>query len=356
MALTPAEITHYQRHLTLPGFGLEAQEKLKASSVLVIGAGGLGCPVLMYLAAAGIGKIGIVDFDIISQSNLHRQVLYSTEDVGRSKATVAVEKLRAQNPHIQLVAYQEQLNAQNALSLLKEYDIVVDGSDNFSTRYLVNDACVISNKPLVSGSLFTFQGQVSVFNYQGGPTYRCLFPEPPPEEEMPNCAEIGVLGVLPGVIGTLMATEVIKMATGIGEVVSGKLLLYDALAMRFQTLEFEGKEENKQISQLGQYDFSCVTKHPNQEITSEEVKEWKRRGTPFQLIDVREPYEFEAFNIEGENMPLSELEDHVLHISKTRKVVIHCQVGSRSRKAIQHLESKYGFSNLLNLKNGLKDW
>lgn len=355
MLLSKQEIARYQRHLILPGFGFEAQEKLKASSVLVIGAGGLGCPVLLYLTAAGLGKIGIVDHDTISESNLHRQVLFTSQDIGKSKALTAKEKLHQSNPYIQIEAYPTQLNAENALTLLQDYDMVVDGSDNFATRYLLSDACVILNKPLISGSIFTYDGQVSVFNYKEGPTYRCLFPEAPSAEEMPNCSEIGVLGVLPGVIGSLMATEVIKVATGVGEVLSGRLLIYDALSMTFNTLSFEGRPENKQINQLQQVDVSCEVSSPS-EISAEELKEWMEAGKDFQLIDVREPHEFAAFNIDGINLPLSELEDLIQEISRTKQVVIHCQAGGRSQKAILKLQDKYGFSNLLNLRNGLREW
>jgi len=355
MSLSISEIARYQRHLILPGFGLEAQEKLKASSVLVIGAGGLGCPLLMYLAAAGVGRIGIVDGDTVSESNLHRQVLFTHEDIGKPKALIAKEKLKLNNPFITLEAYPVQLSAENALPILSDYEILVDGSDNFSTRYLLNDASVILNKPLVSGSIFTYDGQVSVFNYQGGPTYRCLFPEAPSAEEMPNCSEIGVLGVLPGVVGSLMATEVIKVATGIGEVLSGRLLIYDALAMSFNTLSFDGKPENKQIAQLVSHVVSCAVEL-SVEITAKELKEWMESGKDFQLIDVREPHEFAAFNIDGINLPLSELEELINEISRTKEVVVHCQAGSRSQKAIQKLQKEYGFSNLVNLKNGLMEW
>lgn len=356
MSLSKQESAHYQRHLILPGFGIEAQERLKKASVLVIGAGGLGCPILLYLAAAGVGKIGIIDHDEVSISNLHRQILFTTEDIGQSKANVAASKLKQHNPYIELIAYQEQLTPLNALSILEGYDLVIDGSDNFSTRYLVNDACVILKKPFVSGAIFTYEGQVSVFNYQKGPTYRCLFLEPPSAEEMPNCSDIGVLGILPGVIGTIMATEAIKVITGIGEVLSGKLLVYDALAMSFHTLAFEGKEENKHITQLQDYDFACEIKSfPSSEISVEDLKKWMEKGEDFELIDVREVHEYEAFNIGGTNFPLSTLDKHITAISRTRKTVIHCQAGGRSQKAIDKLKAQ-GYSNLLNLKNGLKEW
>ncbi len=355
MPLSAPELSRYQRHLILSGFGVEAQESLKSSSVLVIGAGGLGCPILLYLAASGVGTIGILDDDTVSESNLHRQVLYTSQDVGQPKAEVAAKKLCELNPFVHVIAIPQRLSVENALTALESYDLIVDGSDNFATRYLVNDACVILQKPFVSGAIFTFEGQVAVFNYKDGPTYRCLFPEPPAAEDMPNCSDIGVLGILPGVIGTLMATEAIKVCAQIGEVLSGKLLTYDALSMTFHSFAFEGKPENKHISQLKEIDLFCETKEFS-EISAMELKAWKKTGKDFQLIDVREPHEFEAFNIDGKNFPLSELDEWVHEIARDKQVVVHCQAGSRSQKAIQKLESAYGFSNLLNLRNGLKDW
>src|ERR1035437_2494874 len=233
--MTTEEKRRYARHIILPEIGLEGQQKLKQAKVLVVGAGGLGCPVLQYLTAAGVGTLGIIDFDTVDESNLQRQVLYSTEDIGKHKAAIAKEKLEKQNPDINLVSHVAHLTSANALEIISQYDIVVDGSDNFATRYLVNDACVILNKVLVFGSIFKFEGQVSVFNYKGGPTYRCLYPEAPAEGDVPNCAEIGVLGVLPGIVGTLQANEVIKIITGIGDILSGKLLTLDALTMQFNT-------------------------------------------------------------------------------------------------------------------------
>lgn len=352
MSLSQSEHSHYHRHLILPGFGLEAQEKLKSFSVLVVGAGGLGCPALMYLAAAGIGRIGIVDNDVVSESNLHRQVLFGISDIGKSKAETAAKRLQANNPHVIIKAIPELLSKENALTIIKEYDLVMDGSDNFATRYLVNDACIILNKPFVSGSIFTYEGQISVFNYKNGPTYRCLFPEPPSANEMPNCAEIGVLGVLPGVVGTIMATEAIKVTAGIGEPLSGKLLVYDALHMSFHTISFSGKPENKKIDSLGEYDLVCETS-TMPEISADELKE--KMAKVF-LVDVRESHEHEAFNIGGKNFPLSKLEEHINNIPKDKTVVVHCQAGLRSRKAIELLQDKYQFTNLVNLKNGLKDW
>jgi molybdopterin/thiamine biosynthesis adenylyltransferase/rhodanese-related sulfurtransferase len=352
MPFSSSELTHYQRHLILPGFGIEAQEKLKKFSVLVIGAGGLGCPVLLYLAASGIGKIGIIDNDLVSESNLHRQVLFGISDIGKPKSEIAAKRLADNNPNIILETITQFLSKENALDIVKNYDLVIDGSDNFPTRYLANDACVILNKPLVSGSIFTYEGQISVFNYKNGPTYRCLFPEPPSADEMPNCAEIGVLGVLPGIIGTLMATETIKIAAEIGETLSGKLLVYDALQMSFHTIQFAANPENQKITTLGNYDFSCETAL-RKEISAQE---FKNKRSDFVLIDVREPNEYAAFNIGGINIPLSRLENLYSEIPTDVTVVIHCQAGGRSAKAIRLLEDKYGFTNLINLANGLKEW
>ena len=234
--LTLKEIERYQRHLSLPSFGKEAQLKLKAARVLVIGAGGLGCPALQYLAAAGVGKLGVMDFDLVDASNLQRQILFTEGDVGKPKASVAADRLRAMNSNIDVVDIAERLSEENALQIFQDYDLIVDGSDNFVTRYLVNDACVMTKKPLIYGAIYTFQGQVSVFNFQGGPTYRCLFPDPPDPKDAPNCSEIGVIGILPGLIGTLQASEAIKVITGVGEPLSGSLLLWDVLTMKQQTI------------------------------------------------------------------------------------------------------------------------
>ena len=353
MSLSKPEQERYQRHIILPGFGSEAQEKLKASSILVIGAGGLGCPALLYLVSSGFGRISILDNDIVSESNLHRQVLYSSSDVGQSKSMVAKVKLTVINPFVQIEAFQTKIDSTNALKIISGFDIVMDGSDNFSTRYLVSDACVILNKPLVSGSIFTFEGQVSVFNYQNGPTYRCLFSQPPSALEMPNCSEIGVLGVLPGVVGTIMATEAIKVATNIGEVLSGKLLVYNALNMDFHKLAFELVPENRLIKTLSDLSFECAVIN---EISAGELKKMIDEKENFQLIDVREKEEFDAFNIGGENYPLSQIGSFTSRISKSEKTIVHCKSGGRSKKAIEILERDFGFNNLINLKNGLSEW
>ena len=347
--MTTEEKRRYARHIILPEIGLEGQQKLKQAKVLVVGAGGLGCPVLQYLTAAGVGTLGIIDFDTVDESNLQRQVLYSTEDIGKHKAAIAKEKLEKQNPYINLVSHVAHLTSANALEIISQYDIVVDGSDNFATRYLVNDACVILNKVLVFGSIFKFEGQVSVFNYKGGATYRCLYPEPPVEGDVPNCAEIGVLGVLPGIVGTLQATEVIKIITGIGEVLSGKLLTLDALTMQFNTFTITVNTKNKKIDKLIDYDSFCGTV---KEISVEELKQKIKSKEDFQLIDVREPKEYQLKNIGGILIPLNELEKNLDKISREKEIVVYCASGVRSKKAMTIL-NKNDFNNVFNLKNGL---
>lgn len=351
--MTDKELTRYNRHIILPEIGIEGQEKLKQAKVLVIGAGGLGCPVLQYLVAAGVGHIGIVDNDKVDESNLQRQILYSTEDIGKYKAEVAKEKLLKQNPFVNLTSHTCFLTSKNAIEIINQYNIIVDGSDNFPTRYLVNDACVILNKPLVFGSIFKFEGQVSVFNYKGGPTYRCLYPAPPAANEVPNCSEIGVIGVLPGIIGTLQSNEVIKIITGIGEVLSGKLLTVDAPSMNIETFSFNPVPGNKNISSLADYEQLCGI--PVKEISGEELKQKMNLKEEFQLIDVREPAEYNLKNIGGELIPLNELLNHIDKIKKNIPVIIHCQSGIRSQKAAELLNSK-GFENVYSLKKGLVDF
>jgi sulfur-carrier protein adenylyltransferase/sulfurtransferase len=356
--LSQDELKRYNRHIILQEFGLEGQEKLKAAKVLVIGSGGLGSPVLLYLAAAGVGTIGIVDDDIVGESNLQRQILFDIEDVGASKALTAERKLKNLNPFINIISYPKRLNSSNALEIIKDFDIVVDGSDNFSTRYLCNDACVILNKPLVFGSIFKFEGQVTVFNYNNGPTYRCLFPEPPLAGEVPNCSQIGVLGVLPGIIGSLQANEVIKVITGIGEVLRGKLFVIDLLKMKSQTYKFSKNPENGNINKLIDYEEFC-NERPSNEISEIDVfvlQEMIEKGEEFDLLDVRNPYEVEICEIGGTNIPLDTLENNVSMISRDKKTIVYCHYGSRSLSAIQLLQKKYGFNNLLNLRGGINDW
>lgn len=370
--LSEKEIARYSRHLLLPEIGREGQEKLKNSKVLVIGAGGLGCPVLMYLTAAGIGKIGIVDFDTVDESNLQRQVLYDSIDIGKSKSEVAKHKLSKQNPLIEIESINSKLTTQNALEIFSGYTIIVDGTDNFSTRYMVNDACALLGKTLVSGSIFKFQGQVSVFNFQNqknefGPTYRCLFPSPPSTESSTSCSEIGVIGVLPGIIGTLMANEVIKIIVGIGEILSGKILLVDSLSMNFHTVEIERNSEavkstpqNAEAFRRMDYDYFCGTKNNKllvREISPEKLFAMISSKENIQLLDVREPNELpEVSELNDLKVPIGEIEKHIEKIERDRKVIVICRSGNRSRKAIELLSEKFDFQNLYNLKGGVTEW
>lgn len=358
--LTPEEIIRYQRHLTLPGFGESAQLKLKAARVLVVGAGGLGCPALQYLAAAGVGVLGIVDDDVVSRSNLQRQILYTDADVGRSKAQVAAEQLTAQNPDICCEAHAVRLTVDNALDLVGRYDLVLDGSDNFATRYLVNDACVLSGKPLVYGALYTFQGQVSVFNYQGGPTYRCLFPKPPRPEDAPNCAEIGVLGVLPGMVGTMQAMEVIKVLTGIGEPLVGKLLIFDALKMSQQVIRFNRVPAQAEVTELKPVVFACASDEGNG-IAELSPIELKARLTDYQLLDVREDWEREICKLDGAHIPLSDILEgnadfEQVGIDPSQSICVYCKGGVRSLKAAEAMRARYGFTKLKSLQGGILAW
>jgi adenylyltransferase/sulfurtransferase len=361
-SLSTAETNRYSRHLLLPEIGEAGQRKLKAARVLVVGCGGLGCPVLQYLAAAGVGTLGLLDFDTVDDSNLQRQVLYATADVGRPKAVVAAEKLRAQNPFIELRPHQALLSAANALALFAEYDFVVDCSDNFATRYLVNDACVVLGKPLVFGAIFKFDGQVTVLNYQNGPTYRCLHPVPPAPGDSPNCAEIGVLGVLPGLIGTMQASEALKIILEIGEVLSGRLLLVDALSMRFQTIRFRAVAANQQLAALAPDYAAFCGETPLEpaparapEISADELKAWQQSGRPLQLLDVREPHEHARRNIGGQLVPLGQLPAQLAKLAPGMPVVVHCASGVRSQKAAQLLLAR-GFAEVYSLRNGLTDY
>ena len=329
--LNQGEVSRYSRHLILPEIGISGQEKLKGSSVLCIGAGGLGCPLLLYLAAAGVGRIGIVDFDSVDESNLQRQVLYGVSNIGESKASVAKERLLDLNPNLSIDVYETMLTSQNALAIFKGYDVVADGTDNFATRYLVNDACVLSGIPNVYGSIFRFEGMVSVFNYNDGPNYRCLYSEPPPPGLVPSCAEGGVLGVLPGVIATLQATEVIKVLLDMGDVYSGKLLIYNALKMSFRELNVT-KRNNYHIRELIDYNQFCgINKQEeNQmvpEISVQELKQKIDKNEEFTLIDVREENEYKICNINGVLMPLNQLDDLISDLDKSREYVIHCKMG-----------------------------
>lgn len=352
------ELNRYARHFVLPQFGMAGQEKLKQSSVLVIGAGGLGCPMLQYLAAAGVGRIGIVDDDVVDASNLQRQVLYTVADLGKSKAWTAKKRLEAMNPHIDIEVYEERFIPENALDLVRGYDVIADGTDNFPTRYLVNDACVLEGKVNVFASIFRFEGQVAVFNYLNedgtrGPNYRDLFPAPPPPGLVPNCAEGGVLGVLPGILGSLQANEVIKVLTGVGEPLAGRMFLIDTADFSTRTLKIR-KNPDLVIEDLSFYEEYCMTAEPQlKDIDAATFQKWKEESVDFQLIDVREPYEFEVHNLGGTLIPLGEVLEKVDLINRSKKVVIHCKAGGRSAKAIELLERQYGFTNLYNLKGGI---
>lgn len=363
-ALNQNERLRYQRHLSLPGFGPEAQLRLKQASVLVVGAGGLGCPALLYLAAAGVGRIGIVDDDAVDFSNLQRQVLFTADDIGRSKAEVAVARLQAQNPEVECLAYPERLGPENALERIRAYDLVIDGSDNFPTRYLVNDACVLADKPLVHGAIHTFQGQVSVFNYEGGPTYRCLFPEPPSPEDAPNCSEVGVIGVLPGMIGLYQATEAIKLLTGIGEPLSGKLLLLDALAMRHETVTFERDPAQALARPLALIEYQCAS-------SSEEAlpggiievgpQDLQADASDYQLLDVREDWERAICALPGAHIPLGHIlaggaDFRAAGLNPKKPTYVYCKAGVRSRQAAEMMQAQYGFKHLKNVQGGILAW
>ncbi|MEQ8302973.1 MAG: molybdopterin-synthase adenylyltransferase MoeB [Cyclobacteriaceae bacterium] len=355
------ELERYSRHLILPGFGLEAQQKLRDASVCVVGAGGLGSPVLQYLAAAGAGRITIVDFDTVSESNLQRQVLFSTHDVGKNKANVAKVKILALNPDITAIAVTKKLDSSNALQILDEAHIVIDCTDNFPTRYLVNDACVLLNKPLVYGSIFRYEGQVAVFNYKNGPNYRDLYAAPPAPGTVPSCEEGGVLGVLPGIIGCLQANEAIKIIAEIGEPLSGKLLLFDSLTLETNVVEFPDRKQRDSIKNLIDYEEFCGVAPLNndkdmQEITVAELKALKDSNADFQLIDVREDYEYEICNIGGELISIGDIPQQIEKIDRSKKVILHCRSGSRSSNTIKWLEKNHNFTNLYNLKGGITAW
>jgi adenylyltransferase/sulfurtransferase len=373
--LSNDEILRYSRHLIIPEVGIEGQKKLKAARVLLVGAGGLGAPLGLYLAAAGIGRIGIVDFDVVDFTNLQRQVIHSTADVGKKKLDSAAAKMQAINPHVNIVKYDTALSSENALDILKDYDFIVDGTDNFPTRYLVNDACVLLHKPNVYGSIFRFEGQATVFAYEGGPCYRCLYPEPPPPGLVPSCAEGGVLGILPGTIGLIQATETVKLILGIGQPLVGRLLLYDALGMKFRELKLRKNPEcpvcgeHPTITKLIDYHQFCGVPQPGPaappaqetkvnegEIDVVELKQKIDRGDNFVLIDVREPHEYKICNIPGSQLiPLGEFPKHVGEFDKEADIVIHCKSGMRSAKACGVLRQA-GFSHVRNVVGGILAW
>ncbi len=351
--LSVTEKNRYGKQIILPEIGIEGQEKLAAAKVLVIGAGGLGCPVLQYLGAAGVGTIGIVDGDNVDLSNLQRQVLYNQSDIGKSKAYIAAQKIAALNSHVKLLPVKMFINHTNALDLIKNYDIIVDGSDNFPTRYLVNDACVLLNKVMVSGAIYKFEGQVSVFNYNGGPTYRCIFPEPPGEGESPNCSDIGVIATLPGIIGSIQANEVIKIVTGIGEPLSGKLLVMDTLTMATSCYQFKLNPDNLKIDALPESKDYCKV----ETITSIDYSDLKSVlsvDKDAQLVDVREVEEHQLGNIGGINLPLSKLSQLLQTLNKEQTVVVYCASGIRSMHAARMMQG-HGFTKIINLSNGVSE-
>jgi adenylyltransferase/sulfurtransferase len=373
-AFSRAELERYSRHLIIPEFNIEGQRKLKNGKVLVIGSGGLGAPLLLYLTAAGVGTIGIVDFDVVDDSNLQRQVLFSVDDVGTPKVEAAAKRLRALNPHITINTYNTKFTSDNALELINEYDVIADGTDNFPTRYLVNDACVLCGKTNVYASIYRFEGQASVFNEllpdgTRGPNYRDLFPSPPPPGLVPSCAEGGVIGVLPGILGSLQANEVIKVITGVGTTLSGRLFLFDAATFETRTLKVHKNLQNPltgaQPTQTGliNYEEFCGLKVTTRadysdvkEINVVELQKLIESGEPYQLIDVREPYEFAIANLNGELAPLNTVSEYASRIRRDVKVIVHCRSGVRSAKAIRALEQEFGFDNLYNLKGGILAW
>jgi molybdopterin/thiamine biosynthesis adenylyltransferase/rhodanese-related sulfurtransferase len=366
--LSNDEILRYSRHLIMPEVGMEGQLKLKAAKVLCIGAGGLGSPLALYLGAAGIGTLGIVDFDVVDYTNLQRQIIHTTADVGRKKLDSAADKLAAINPFINVRKFEERLDSSNALDLFREFDIIADGTDNFPTRYLVNDACVITGKPNVYGSIFRFEGQASIFATKDGPCYRCLYPEPPPPGLVPSCAEGGVLGILPGLVGIIQATEVVKLILGKGDPLIGRLLLIDALAMKFRELKLRKNPEcpacgkNPSITQLIDYEEFCGIRGEEQAVqptTSEmQVEELKRRldaGEDIYVLDVREPHEYQICNIGGHLIPLGDLAKRVNELDTSREIVAHCRSGARSAKAVDFLRQS-GFRKVHNLTGGILAW
>lgn len=351
MTLSAKEHEQYSRHLRLNEVGLAGQLKLKQAKVLVIGAGGLSCPVLQYLSAAGVGTIGIVDDDIIEHSNLQRQILYTHKDLGKCKAVTAVERLQMLNPYLHYNAYQKRLTKDNALQIVANYDIIVDGTDNFPTRYLINDVAVLLDKPVVFGSIYKFEGQVSVFNFKNGPTYRCLYPTPPKINEVPNCSEIGVLGVLPGIIGSLQGNEVLKIILGLGNILSGQLLTFDALSLK-QTLFFVQKNISSNITTLeDDYQAFCGIPKDIEEISYQVYEE---HPTSFNLLDVRTQTERDAYYIKSIHIPLDELSKRFHEIPDQKKLLVCCQSGIRSKLAIKILQQNKFRRELVNLKGGLK--
>ena len=367
-ALSSDEILRYSRHLILPEVALEGQQRLKASRVLLIGAGGLGSPLALYLTAAGVGTIGLVDFDVVDVTNLQRQIVHGSKDVGRPKLDSARDRLKDMNPHVHVEGYETRLTSENALEIIRDYDIVIDGTDNFATRYLTNDACVILGKPNVYGSIYRFEGQSSVFATEDGPCYRCLYPEPPPPGLVPSCAEGGVLGVLPGLVGTIQATEGIKLLLGIGEPLIGRLLLIDALSMQFRTMRLRKNPDcpacgTHEIRELIDYDQFCgiggdplQDPHGIPEITPAELAAKQQRRDDFDLIDVREPHEWAIAQIPGARLvPLGTFTESLPSFDSARDIVVTCKMGGRSAKAVRQLQAA-GFKKVWNLAGGILRW
>lgn len=367
--LTKEEILRYGRHFVLPMIGVDGQKKLKASSVLIIGAGGLGSVAAMYLAGAGVGRLGIADYDNVDLSNLHRQLLYTSADIGKPKVLIAEKKILEINPHTEVTKHGERLTSQNALAILAAYDLVIDGSDNLPTRYLVNDACVMLGKPNVYGAVFQFEGQASVFDARKGPCYRCLFPEPPPPELVPSCAEAGVIGMLPGIIGNVQAVEAVKLIVGFGTSLIGRLILFDASVMDFRELKLEKLSscpmcgDHPTIRILIDYEEFCGVKRmaPDEQkemsfqISVQELKQRIDRGDRPLLIDVREPFEYELVRLDARLIPLSTLPDRLSELSRDKEIIVYCHSGVRSSSAVAYLRSN-GFPNARNLTGGIDAW
>jgi adenylyltransferase/sulfurtransferase len=362
------EVLRYSRHLIMPEVGMEGQQKLKAARVLCIGAGGLGSPLALYLGAAGVGTIGIVDFDVVDYTNLQRQIIHSTADVGRKKLDSAADSLKAINPYLNIKKYDTRLSSENALEIFKDFDIVADGTDNFPTRYLVNDACVLTGKPNVYGSIFRFEGQASIFGTEEGPCYRCLYPEPPPPGLVPSCAEGGVLGILPGLVGIIQATETIKLILGNGDPLIGRLLLVDALGMKFRELKLRKNPDcpacgkHRTITKLIDYNEFCGIRgeegSPDVSVPEMQVEELKQKldaGEDIFVLDVREPHEYQICNLNGHLIPLGDLPKRVNELDSSREIVAHCRSGMRSAKAVDFLRQA-GFKKVRNLAGGILAW
>lgn len=356
--LSAEELNRYQRHIPLPDFGITAQEKLKNAKILIVGCGGLGNPAAAYLAATGIGTIGLLDFDKVSKNNLQRQVFYTENDIDKNKTKCLGNRITSLNSNCNILLHHVKISNNNALDIIKHYDLIIDSTDNFPTRYLLNDASILLDKPLVYGSVYQYEGQVAVFNVNGSSNYRDLYPNPPSPESVPNCESGGVLGTLPGIIGTIQANEAIKVLSSIGEPLIDKLLILDSLKMTSYTITIKNNQTRKSITTLIDYEEFCSKKENDmiKEITVEELHQMMKGNESFQLIDVREPYEAEISTLNGELIPLSEIPNNTDKISKDRKVVIHCRSGARSAQAVNYLQSRLGLDNLYNLKGGILAW